>query len=629
MLGKNLPLHVMSTKQSSLLCGKDHVLEIVVPYIPNIRGLMMLFHTNRYMAGLMESQHGHTRISFIQTVAALTAYPSKGFLPDKIENTLKQIGDKRDLFQHVRALVCPWITVGMPVPIRDISADLPDSRMLTVREDVGDLVISSPLVEGKHFSVKIHEDCKSCVTRLCTPLEPEPVKGDQSFDEIQAKLHEPLDMNAFSCNERNGQRFNFFPIHGCVFAVVASYDGLDSDRVTHDNPGVYFFSIPFGEMLSHRVFPVSATNLKTFIQSRPFQMWILTKKTLYYMDGLKSINDPRMTCVSTPEERIETALVLASQGKLEEALHFMSIRISNATLETRARYNYRGLLHYAAQTGQGEVVEALLAMQCDPFPVGRGMVSPLLLAVRGYHHECVCLLACGMIIPFTIWESCWAELCAGFTMKSCFTRHPEKIQGYCRVSIPEITRILWNNRPPMDWTTCSRNIALATRSYTILSSKDALEFVLQQNIAPDTPFPMNRFTSQGGFKFIMSSTLSMMHDAEMIRSMRNAVLTLGMNINCTAGATTETHLVWAVRHGSPEAVRVLIEELGADMNACSASGSPIHAVVMSRLLTRPDVVDRFQVRVDSMHWGHEAETIMVYLNRVKTRSHGGFFVTLP
>lgn len=629
MLAKSPPRHVMSTGQNNMLSGKDHVLEIVIPYILNIRGLVMLFHTNRHMAGLIEPQDSHTRISFIQTVAALTAYPSKGFLPDRISQTLKQIGDKRDLFQHIRALVCPWITVGMPVSIRDISADLPDSRVLTVREEVGDLVISSPLTAGKHFSVKIQEDCTSCVTRLCTPLDPEPEKGDQSFDEIQSLLHEPLDMNAFSCNERNGQRFNFFPIHGCVFAVVASYDGLDCDRITHHNPGIYFFSIPFGEMLSHRVFPVSARNLKTFIQSRPFQMWILTKKTLFHMDGLKSINDPKMTCVSTPEERIDTALCLASQGKLEEALHFMSTRISNVSLETRARYNHRGLLHYAAQTGQGGTVEALLEMHCDPFPVDRGMVSPLQLAVRGYHHECVCLLACGMIIPFTIWESSWAELCTGITMKSCFSRHPEKVQDYCRTSIPDITRILWNNRPPMDWTTCSMHIARATRSYTILSSKDALEFVLRQNIAPDTPFPMNRFTSEGGFKFIMASTLSTMHDQEMIRSMRNAVLNLGMNINCTAGATVEAHLVWAVRHGSPEAVRVLIEELGADMNACSASGSPIHAVVMSRLLTRPTVIDRFQVRVDSMQWANEAEVIMVYLNQAQTRRHGGFFVTFP
>jgi len=587
----------------------DHALEMVVPYISNIRGLVMLFHTNKHMSGLMEDRESHMRGAFIQTVTRLTAYPSKGFFPDQVSRTLKQVQGRKDFFQHIRALICPWTTVGKAVPIRDLSTELSASRILTVREAVGDLVISSPLVAGKHFSVKILENGTSCVSRLCTPLKPEPEEGkllvqnpQVFYEKIQDLLYEPLDMKEFGFHKRDGQRFSFFPIHGCVFAVIASYDGLDCDRVAHHEAGIYFFSMPSGEMLSHRIFPVSATNFKSFIQSRPFHMWILTKRILFHMDGPKSVYNPDMVRVSTPEDRIHNAMYMVSQGNLEKALHFMSTRISNASLDTRARHNRRSLLHYAAYGGHGDTVEKLLDMKCDPFPLDNIMVSPLQLAVRGYHHECVCLLACGVIIPTVIWESSWAELCSGVTMTSAFRGHSDKIRGYCRTSIPEITRILWNNRPPMDWGAATMHLARATRSYAILSSKDALEFVLRQNIAPDTPFPMNRFASGGGFKFLMATTLNKEHDEEMVRSMRNAVINLGMDVNCPAGGTNEGHLVWAVRHGSPEAVRVLVEELGADVMAGSATGVPIFQVALTRLVSRPGI--------------EAAEKVMHYVNRI-------------
>lgn len=577
----------------------DRVFEIIAPYITTVKALVTFFNLNKELASFLNEHGSLIRNILIALATRLTAYPSKGFIPDRVAAVLGAIRDRTTFMHHVRALVCPWTNIEVRVPIPDLSTRLPINRFLNVLDSTNTLVISSPLTRDRYFAVVCDDEPAYTTTRIMLPPYPEfdeerrlEANTNAFFEEIQAQVRTPFDMDEFAGTVKEGQLYNYFPIHGAAFAVVSSFDGYDIDRMPEHGSGVYIFSLPECKMLSHRTWPVSAVQWRSFIQSRPFQLWVLTTERLFHMKVQQNFR------VSTPGERIDPSMHFVARGDLENALSYMSDEIGCTDLDLPAKFNGRTMLHYAAMRGQGGVVDDLLEMGAQPFPLDYQSISPLQLAVRGLHHECVCLLACGMIIPVEVWNAAWCELCKGSTMKNCFKEKPEMVSDYCRTSIPDIVQILWNNRPPMDRWGEESWVGRATRSYTILSSKKALEFVLQLELSPGQPYPMNRFTSDGAFKTMMASTITPVHDNEMLDALRMAVRNFGLDINSRAGASQETYLIAAVRYGTANAVRVLIEELGADVTARSCTGIGIRDIAAARCQIRTNA--NFDQRMEAV-----------------------------
>lgn len=580
------------------LAFNEDVFGIIAPYITNIKGLVHLFHSNKSFSRLLDESNGHTRRVFIDLATTITSYPSKGFVPSAIAEILHAIHDRRAFMQHIRALVCVWTNTPVHIPVRDLSTELPTSRYLNVMDDAAmpTLVISSPETPERYFSVTGTEDPVYTTTRIMThpyPIFVEETRLQQNpdafFEEIQSQLEHPLDMNEFTGNFREGQVYNYFPIHGAVFAVVSSYNGHDIERLPEHENGIYYFSIPEGRMLCHRGWPVSAFKWESFIQSRPFQLWVLTPDRLYHMNVVGDSDAPGEFIASSHEERIDPAMSLVAKGELESALTYMSDAIGCYDINTKAQFNGRTMMHYAAIHGQPHVVDMLLEMNADPFLLDLHSISPLQLAVRRLQHESVCLLACGMVIPYQVWNDSWSELCKGSVLKNCFEANPDMVHEYCSVSIPDIVQLLWNNRPPTNAHRDEVWISLAARSYTILSSEGALEFILTLGPSPGQPYPIDRFSAEGAFKSIFSARISPQHDREMLKALRMAVRMYGMDINTRAGASRETYLIAAIRHGTARAVKVLIEELGADVTALSNGGSDIKTMAIERCFSTANI----------------------------------------
>ncbi len=579
---------------------------VLRPFVSGIKSLVYLFTSNKVWYDSLKDRDGPSRLTFALIVARLTELPSKGFVAEKITQMLTAIQERGLFMQHVRALVCPWTSTKRITMIRGLSDHIHTHAVLDVFDDESKLVVASLVTPEKYFSINIGKGADSSFATLVRDddiserlLEAKKLLDNTNCfsDEIRAKLSGFTDFIRFTCLTGCTPTLSFFPIHGSAFAITLSCNA--NTGCTESSRSIYYFSIPSGEMLAHRVcsgWPMSSHSFRTFVQSRPFSLFILNEKQvqMHRMETGMSIR------LSEPSERIGTAMFMVSCGRIDDALAFVR-NIPGADINTTTAFNRRSLVHVAAEHGQTEALARLLELNAVSGSVDLCGSTPLGLAIQRLEHGTVEILLKNAPFPaelpgpflnvytdpsVTAWDDAWSHLCCVKTIHKCILRHPERLYEYCEVAIPNIIKGLWARHPTsLSDESLYHRLVTAARSPVICSSKHALKFVLQSGV------PMSRFMAEGGFKTTMSYVDSPEREDFVIDAIRMCVQELEMDINSTAGPTHTSHLIKAVQDGSLKMVRFLIEELHADTRALGFSNEPILAIAASRARYRPGDAD--------------------------------------
>ena len=569
----------------------DLFLSMVFPHIGSFRHLNLFSCTNKTFNSQLDKPGGLARLQWIDLAAKMTDCPEKEFFPEKISKSLSELKDRADFFDHVRALICPWTSRPVYLPARALINTLPLQRYMFLSKDNSRLIFHaaykssfqascpSSLISDWGTHVRLSE--KHEVIEEQVSLE----KNDRSYErEIVQRLTRDFNIYDFTNSRIEDASFSAFTIHGGVFAVLATFD--KNERVSAEGQrGIYFFAYNDCRMLSHKVMRVSDMRHQSFVQSRPGQLWILRDDRLVHyratdlMDSNGLPGDGPAVVLSTKTERMDDALFMAAQGDADGAMQFLARDLEGVPINTRAWFNNKTLLHYAAVNGHAEAVAMLLDAGANHLSPDLNQITPLRLACRKLHHECVFLMVHGMDVPTHEWENCWYQLCKFEQLRRYISLDPGSVDHFCNVAVPEIVQILFENKKEvLDVNTLRDYCMRGLRSQMILASPKATKYLLElggENV-------VTRFKHGGGFRFVFGCFGASVLESEALKTLRMAVDSFGLDINFRFGVTQETHLVWAVRNGSFDAVKLLVEELGADIHALTNAGDGIHKLAIMR-----------------------------------------------
>ena len=211
-------------------------------------------------------------------------------------------------------------------------------------------------------------------------------------------------------------------------------------------------------------------------------------------------------------------------------------------------------------------------------------MTPLEIACFGYHHGCVAVLAhAKKDMPIAawkhLWEAGWHRVCSPETLRTCLEVGLGEETVYYETLVPVTVEAMWSQIPMTTDGEKTSHIMLALRSRAILCSRKAVEFLLTR-----TPYIVHRFSMEGAFKCMIGMTTNEIQEDAMLDTMRMAVTRLGVDINTTSGVTKENHVVWAVRMGSLKTVKVLVQDLGADVKSTSNTGHSLLKIAVDRVV---------------------------------------------
>jgi hypothetical protein len=560
----------------------DMLVPMLAPHIKSFRHLNLLACCNKMLnSGLDE--RGVARLAWIDVAVNMTAYPNKGFYPEKIKETLTSIKERGPFLDYLRSLICPWTSVPdkssrrfteyLPMQ-RYMFLSKDDSRLIFQGTYEGDDQISCPSSLVQNWNQKVILSEPRVVIEERALLE----QNDRSFhNEVLGRIPHGVtfDMSTWTNTHRGDACFTLFPVHGAVFAVVATFDRNSRAIGVEGSKGIYFFSYNDCRMLAHRVLPVAAFPFKTFVQSRPTKLWVLGESRLIHY--FKREDD--QVLLSTPGERIHEALFKASLGDADGVLDFLARDMGGLDINTAATFNERTVLHYAAKNGHADAVAQFMDNGADPFQNDLSQLFPLLLAVQGLHHECVLVMMEGLHVDKAVWEKCWYQVCQFDTLKRHIPLDPASVAHQCDVAVPEIVAIMFRNiGDEIDLETVHNHMMRGLRSQTILSAPKAVNHMLEMG----GPNIVARFLHGGGFKFVFGGGGTSMHEEKMLDSFRLAVTKYGMDASAQTGVTREPHLVWAVRNGRASTVRVLMEEFRVNPNVYSNAGHSLRSLAVTR-----------------------------------------------
>lgn len=574
---------------------------VMGPLFTSVRGLVNVFTSNKAWYNSLSDREGMARKSFVDSIAKITALPANGFEPEKIKMMLMAITERSVFMDHVRALVCPWTNTRASIRCRGLIDEMKEPVSMDITDDESHLLVISKITQNKYYKIPLY-DCDSIRDGILVRVTPTTITTDDLL-KAHDRIMEPevlkegiismLSVPTPALSETTcimtccTPEFRFFPIHGAVFAIsFACKDGYGCSEAIRS---IYYYSIPDGRMLSHRtctLWPSFQHHFKQFVLSRPFRLWIVSENYVhaYYMGNRDSAG--KTFRVSLPSERIDPAMYMISKGMTAEAMNFVK-SLPGATIDTPTKFNARTLVHVAADHDQVEALKELVKMGADTRVFDIRQNTPLKLAVRRLHHECVAILAGDTLVdpPCLSWEETWSCFCSLDTIRKCFARKPEEIHRYCTEVIPSITQSLWETRPsPSSEDDETYWLSKAARSIAFLSSGKALGFVFNAG------FPITRFLAEGGFMMAMGDILSPSHEDEMIDCMRTAAFDWGVDFGVKCGPSNDYHLIRAVRDCSVKMVRFLIEELKMDTSVRNRRHENIKDVASGRHFRKRDDV---------------------------------------
>lgn len=586
----HVPLNVSSLGK---VFDNDALLSIINGFTHSFRVLNILARTSKQLNEQM-TRNPDTRTTWINLAATMTALPSKGFIPEEISKKLKGIKGRKPFFDYIRTLICPWTST--PVSCMDkrgpLGKQIPGSRYMLVSESGDRLVFQSYQPVGWQLSAPLEwsENWEeSVIKEKFTPLEERTYleSHQHHFElEIQGKLSQPLDMYRFTNGNVMGDnpQFRYFHVHGGAFAVIAHYSDRRIDPIEATS-GVYYFAYDECRMLAHQTIHWSTSAYNNAIQSRPGKLWLLTEDWLlhYQCDPLRDeeeVEEGRIT-LSERVEQMDPCLFMASQGNTKGVLQFIDLQMKGMSINTQTIFNKRTILHYAARNGMVETVYALLERDADPFVPDFSGATPLQLAVRGLHHETVRSLVEKFTkggpdeerkLPRKFFTGAWREFSNFSSLRRYIPSGVPEVREQCRVAIPSILKTLLLNRGDGGFPEMSeQTLVTCLESKTVLCSAEAVLFIFHmggENVR-------KRYLNQGIFRLLFGGFLSPEHEKEAIKTLIMTVDEFQMDVNFSSGITGETHLIWAIRNGTLEAVKTLIEDLHADISVRNNMGNSI------------------------------------------------------
>lgn len=578
---------------NDLWCNDSLLSRLVLPYVRSFCSTGALFQSNSRWSMQLAETGGAARVVWIDMASEMTRFPAFKFVPDEIKARLAAIRERADFVSEVRSLICPWTNPAEK--LRPNCGALHETRFRYITDDDSRLVFHTVGARGAWGDIDVVE--LSCSSTPCEDFAGTIVRrrvenniaeavtsiaDSVSYEnDLQEKLLQMLDMHAYT--RFSNATFKFVPIHGAVFAVMAFFR-LPNRLGSVNRNSVYYFSMSDGRVLLQTLLPSASSEDATVILSRPGKLWITGEHGVTFYGRVPGCKHVRLAYHS---ERAAEAFFMISKGEVHAAIHFMQYS-ARCDLDTAPMTNYRTLLHHAVACDQPVAVTELLRHGATPCLEDACKMTPLELACFMYHHECVEILTktqdpADDAIWKRVWTDAWRRVCDPETFKNCLQEYPEKESAFLETMIPRTVAALWASVPIMSDDDERSCIMRGLRSRTILTSKKALEVLLQHR-----PSITPRFALEGGFKCMLGGSGNKIQEEAMLDAMRMAVLRFGLDINATSGVTMENHVVWAVRMGSLETVRVLIKELGADVKSRSNRGDSLLKIAMSRASRAPD-----------------------------------------
>lgn len=538
----------------------------------------------------------HGQRLWIDIAVRVTADPSMGFEPAALLKRLTDIqGQSRvvcdevdikyKLFESIRALVCPWTSSRELLPLSGMLYSIPRrTRMFVVEEKEGNeyrLVFQSRDPEDQTQSscpARSEYEFQSMIT-YSEPLV-EMKAGDLDFtEEVQRRMLTPgpFVMPDFTI-DRNTKHV-FFGVHGGVFGVMEFHPSRYS-RMNEGVSGIYFFDY-HGRFLRHMMMPRGTSQDACSIVSRPYNMWFHFDGSVEHVRNRFVVRDTDHVFkdLGGKAERMAPALWKAARGDAHGAIEFMRRDLDGFPINMPATFNERTLLHYAAQEGQTAAVVVLLAAGAKSISRDFNGDTPLVLACERMRHEVVEILVKTGTIDERNIKRAWEVFCSMGKVGHETPAPTEAVHYHTRVQIPAITRCLLGAMEPSD----PHLFSSLTEGFwcsDIVASVDAMRIMFEVGGNQIRDY----FGRCGAAKYLFQRFRSEDYARESLATIRLVYGELRMDINRPQSIDQEAPLIWAIRKGTVDAVRMMIEELGADVTVRSEMGNGIRTETIMRSL---------------------------------------------
>ena len=565
-------------------------LHLVVPFLNSFRHLHFLACVDRSTHAKLVSDLT-ARSHWVDLAVTLTSYPNRGFIPEKIRESLADLQqDRTGFFDYVRALVCPWTSRPDIFPMNRFFVHTFPAKYMLLSADASRLIFQTGNTDEVYQS-----SCPSIISETWQEglvyqeiLVPQQASELDFTEEVSNMLSRPINMFDFTCTKTTEANFAWFPVHGSVVAVMAFFNKKLTSPPEGDN-GIYFFSTTDNRMLAHWTMDYLDLRDRSFMQSKPGQLWLLMNGRVvhYYQHTSQSkrIHEPNVVLSKKPE-RMDMALCLAGSGDAEGAVEFFRRDLDCLNINTRNVFNRRSLVHYAAKAGHFEAVGKLIEASADPWMKDYNGFDALILACKGFHHETVRVivdsLGDGTGLSEKRFLGGWNQMCDMRIQDLCDGLDEDSVRYRCRTAVPEIVRTLLFNKNPGQ--ICFEMLLMkALSSPTILASSEAVGVIFRSG----GEHIRQRFANESKFRFFFFPYMNTVMELEAMETLKMIVDEFDFDVNYKRGVTQETCLIWAVRNGSVVAVKTLVEDLRADITARCNAGKDIRGLAVRRCVKNP------------------------------------------
>ena len=257
-----------------------------------------------------------------------------------------------DFHAKVKLLVCPWLAIPRPLPLRVEPFIDPDSMRLTLDRDETSAVLwlktdyGFDIVDTSNARPD-SKDSRPDVSTLSLTLPTVPSR--KTFLPIK----QPTELQILP--NQSDYRHYYQRIHDSVSAVI-EVTAWDLEQ----RSGIYFFSRKNGinvKILRHIL--IGECPAKTNMIIRPMEMWMLTEDRAIYFG-------PQCSPLPlTVAGRMDRALWLAGMGRVNEAIQFQQ-RLGVSDINAHAITGSMTLLHAATYRNKINTVKTLLKAKADP-----------------------------------------------------------------------------------------------------------------------------------------------------------------------------------------------------------------------------------------------------------------------
>lgn len=323
-------------------CADDIKLQIT-SHCNTILALSNLSQINRSFNTLMMHSSGGQSL-WLGIASKLTGYDAKEHI--RI--------DSHDFHAQLKLLVCPWLVMPRPLPLRVEPYMDPDNMSITLSRNGASAVLWLKSDHGIDM-VDIanarpdYDDPPERFDASTLSLVLPKVPPRKTFLSIKQPPELQIFPNQGDC------RYFYQRIHDSASAII-EITAWDLEQ----RSGIYFFSRKEGrnvKMLRHIL--VGECPAKTNMIIRPMEMWMLTEERVIYFG-------PQCTPLPlTVAGRMDRALWLAGNGRIKEAIQFQQ-KLGVSDINVPAVTGNMTLLHAATYKNRIAAVQTLLKAKADP-----------------------------------------------------------------------------------------------------------------------------------------------------------------------------------------------------------------------------------------------------------------------